>query len=320
MKKTLQEALLIPEDAAGSRLDQALSELLPDYSRALIQSWIKSGWVQVDGQLLKPKSKLLGGEQVTIEAEIEEQDDWKAEDIPLDIIFEDEHILVINKPAGLVVHPAAGNRNGTLLNALLFHEQQQALLPRAGIVHRLDKDTSGLMVVAKSLAAHTRLVQQIQNKEVTRQYLAIAFGEMTGGKTIEASIGRHPSHRTKMAVLENNAQAKDAITHIRLLQRFKGFSYVLAQLETGRTHQIRVHMSHIGFPLVGDPAYGGKNKYPKGADENLKSVLNAFNRQALHATYLALEHPITFDELEWEQDPPEDFLHLLSVIEKECAL
>lgn len=317
MKIPLQEQLEIPANAAGFRLDQTLSDLLPDYSRALIQSWIKDGYVLLDGKSTKAKQKLIGGEQVHINAFLEEQDDWQAEDIPLDIVYEDKDILVLNKQAGLVVHPAAGNTSGTLLNALIFHHAEQVLLPRAGIVHRLDKDTSGLMVVAKSLAAHTQLVQQIQQKEVTRQYLAIALGEMTGGKTIDEPVGRHPSQRTRMAVTRDG---KEAVTHIRLIKRFHHFSYVLAQLETGRTHQIRVHMSHIGYPLVGDPAYGGRSRFPKGISESLKQSLGDFKRQALHATYLALFHPVTGEYMEWEQKAPADFQHLLSAIETECAL
>lgn len=317
MKQHIHEKFDIPLEAAGRRLDQILSELLPDYSRALLQSWIKQGSVLLDGVIQKPKYKVIGGERVTIETFMEEQDEWQGESIALDIVYEDEHILVINKPAGLVVHPAAGNPSGTLLNALIFHNEAQSLLPRAGIVHRLDKDTSGLMVVAKTMAAHTHLVQQIQNREVTRQYIAIALGEMTGGKSIDEPIGRHTSHRTKMAVVKGG---KEALTHIRLLKRFKGFTYILAQLETGRTHQIRVHMSHIGFPLVGDPAYGGKNKFPKGCSETLKNCLNNFQRQALHAKYLALEHPLTDEFMQWEQDAPDDFVNLLETVEQENSL
>lgn len=317
MNSKILESFIIPNDAVGKRLDQVASDLLPDYSRALIQSWIKQGSLLVDGKVTKTRFKLVGGEQIDISAELEEQDEWLAEDIPLAIVYEDEDILIINKQAGLVVHPAAGNRNGTLLNALIFHNADQVLLPRAGIVHRLDKDTSGLMVVAKSLAAQTALVQQIQNKEVTRQYFAIAFGEMSGGRSIEEPIGRHSTQRTKMAV---DDKGKPAVTHIRLLKRFKNYTYVGAQLETGRTHQIRVHMSHIGYPLVGDPVYGGKSKLPKAASPLLSETLKAFNRQALHATYLGLEHPVTGEFLDWQIDPPEDFKHLLSVIESECAL
>ncbi len=316
MKQIIQKSFTIPEDQVGKRLDQVVSELLPDFSRALIQTWIKEGWLQLDGVATKTRFKVLGGEQVDIEVEHEEQGEWLAEEIPLDIVYEDEDILVINKQAGLVVHPAAGNYQGTLLNGLLFYREEQALLPRAGIVHRLDKDTSGLMVVAKSLPAHTQLVRKIQKKDLIRQYVAIAFGEMTGGRSIEEPIGRHPFHRTKMSVEENG---KEALTHIRLVKRYKGFTQVAAQLETGRTHQIRVHMSHIGYPLVGDPVYGGLNRFPKGASDALKEGLKAFKRQALHSCYLALEHPISGDFLEWEQKAPEDFQSLLECIETECA-
>lgn len=317
MNSKIQESFVIPNEAAGKRLDQIVSDLLPDYSRSLIQTWIKQGELLVDNQPAKTRLKLVGGEQISINAQLEEQDEWLAEDIPLDIIYEDDDILIINKQAGLVVHPAAGNRNGTLLNALIFHHADQVLLPRAGIVHRLDKETSGLMVVAKSVAAHTALVQQIQNKEVTRQYFAIAIGEMSGGRMIEEAIGRHSTQRTKMAV---DDKGKPAVTYIRLIKRFKHYTYIGAQLETGRTHQIRVHMSHIGYPLVGDPVYGGKSKLPKGASPLLSETIKAFNRQALHATYLGLEHPVTGEFMDWKIDPPADFNHLLSVIESECAL
>jgi len=227
MNSKIQESFIIPNQAAGKRLDQVLSDLLPDYSRGLIQIWIKQGDLLVDGRVSKTRLKLVGGEQISLNAELEEQDEWVAEDISLDIIYEDKDIMIINKAAGLVVHPAAGNRTGTLLDALIFNNPVQALLPRAGIVHRLDKDTSGLMVVAKSLPAHTALVQQIQNKEVTRQYFAIAIGEMSGGRSIEEPIGRHTMQRTKMAV---DDKGKPALTHIRLLKRFKNYSYIGAQL------------------------------------------------------------------------------------------
>jgi 23S rRNA pseudouridine1911/1915/1917 synthase len=317
MTQTIQESFTIPSQAAGKRLDQIVSDMLPDYSRALIQSWIKEGQLLLDGKVTKTRHKLLGGEQVAIDVQLAAQDDWQAENIPLSIVYEDDDILVINKPAGLVVHPAAGNRSGTLLNALIYYSEEQALLPRAGIVHRLDKDTSGLMVVAKSLPAHTGLVQQIQNKEVTRQYFAIAIGEMTGGRIIEEPIGRHSMQRTKMSV---DLKGKAAVTHIRLMKRFKNFTYIGAQLETGRTHQIRVHMSHIGYPLVGDPVYGGRNKLPRAASEKLKTTLMNFKRQALHSSYLGLEHPISGAYLDWQVDPPEDFTNLLSVIAQECGL
>jgi 23S rRNA pseudouridine1911/1915/1917 synthase len=317
MNNKIQESFVIPSHVSGKRLDQVLSDLLPDYSRSLIQAWIKEGVLLVDGKATKTRLKLVGGEQITLSTELEEQDEWQAEDIPLDIIYEDDDILIINKAAGLVVHPAAGNYTGTLLNALIFYNADQALLPRAGIVHRLDKDTSGLMIVAKSLPAYTELVQQIQNKEVTRQYFAMAMGEMTGGRCIDEPIGRHSTQRTKMAVDE---KGKPAVTHIRLLKRFKNFSYIGAQLETGRTHQIRVHMSHIGYPLVGDPVYGGKNKLPKAASPLLSQTLLSFNRQALHATYLGLHHPVTGEFKDWQIDPPEDFNNLYTVISGECAL
>lgn len=316
MKQKIEKNAQVPSEFAGRRLDQVASELFPEYSRSLLQNWIKDGLLRVNGEVAKVRTKIVGGEILAIEAEMENYDEWQGEDIHLDIIYEDAFILVINKPAGLVVHPAAGNRSGTLLNALVFHHQGQSLLPRAGIVHRLDKDTSGLMVVAKTLEAHTHLVRQLQEKSITRVYLAIVFGEMTGGRSIDLPMGRHAMMRTKMAVKENG---KEAITHIRMLQKFRKFTYVSAQLETGRTHQIRVHMSHIGFPLVGDPVYGGR-KIPAASTEVLRAAVKDFPRQALHATRLGLIHPDSDEYLEWEQAAPEDFQQLLAVLQKEAAL
>lgn len=316
MKQSIEKSIRVPDACAGRRLDQVASEMFPEYSRSLLQNWIKEGLLLVNGEAAKVKTKVLGGEHLTIKAELEEYDEWQAEDIPLDIVYEDEAILVINKPAGLVVHPAAGNRGGTLLNALVFRNPQQTLLPRAGIVHRLDKDTSGLMVVAKTLEAHTQLVRQLQKKAITRVYLALVFGEMTGGRSIDLPMGRHAMMRTRMAVRENG---KEAVTHIRMLQKFRKFTYVSAQLETGRTHQIRVHMSHIGFPLVGDATYGGR-KIPAASSETLKAAIKNFPRQALHATRLGLIHPDTDKYMEWEQEAPEDFRNLLVVLKQEAAL
>lgn len=317
MKTDIDESCVIPPELCGKRVDQAVSTLFPQYSRVLIQKWIKTGELRLDETVIKPKLRVIGGELIVIKASLEEQGEWDAEDIGLDIVYEDESLIVLNKQAGLVVHPAAGNRTGTLLNGLLHHNAAQINLPRAGIVHRLDKNTSGLMVVAKTLIAHTSLVRQLQDKSVGRIYEAICYGELSGGSTIDLPIERHPVQRTKMAVVDGG---KHAVTHIRLIKRLKGFTHVQAQLETGRTHQIRVHLSHTGYPLVGDPQYGGRLKFPKAAPAELKDLLQGFERQALHAKTLKLVHPETDEHLEWQQNPPEDFQKLLIGLEQFCAL
>jgi len=298
----------VPFELGGSRFDQIAAELFPDYSRSRLQSWIKEGVLTVNGQVRKPKEKLNGGETLTVEATVEDNEEWQAQDIALDIIYEDDDILVINKPAGLVVHPAAGHQNGTLLNALLHHCPEMAHLPRAGIVHRLDKDTTGLMVVAKNLMAQNALVEQLQDRSMGREYEAVAIGVMTGGGKVDAPIGRHHKDRKRMAVTDSG---KPAVTHYRVLDRFRGHTHIRCKLETGRTHQIRVHMSHISYPLVGDPVYSGRMKLPAGCSPELKEALRSFGRQALHAKRLELWHPATGDMMEWEVDLPEDMLHLL---------
>ena len=255
-----QTATVSAEDC-GRRLDQIAAELFADYSRSRLQQWIKSGELTVDGRQQTPKFKLLGGEQLTISAELKAEGDWHAEEIALNIVYEDSQLIVINKPANFVVHPAAGNRQGTLLNALLFHCPQLESVPRAGIVHRLDKDTTGLMVVAKTLAAHTDLVAQLQARSVSREYEAVVSGVMTGGGLVDQPIGRHPKQRKKMAVVRDG---KEARTHYRVLERFAGHSYIRLKLETGRTHQIRVHMATIKYPIVGDDTYAGRFKVHKG--------------------------------------------------------
>ncbi|HCT99256.1 MAG TPA: RNA pseudouridine synthase, partial [Methylococcaceae bacterium] len=244
----------VPFEMAGMRLDQALAELFSDYSRSKLQTWVKAGRVHVNGEQLKAKDKLEGGECITLNAEAEVVIDAKPENIPLDIVFEDAHILILNKPAGLVVHPAVGNWSGTLLNALLHHVPQLDTLPRAGIVHRIDKDTSGLLMVAKTLQAHSHLTEQLQARDIHREYQAITHNRMISGGTIDEPIGRHPTDRLRYAVNENG---KEAITHYRVISRFKRHTHIQVKLETGRTHQIRVHMAHVRFPLVGDPLYSG---------------------------------------------------------------
>lgn len=317
MKEKISLESIVTEAMAGNRLDQAVADLFPEYSRSRLQQWIKSGDLTVDGAQWKPRQKVQGGEEIAIDAELKVETSWEAEAIPLHILYEDEEILVLNKPVGMVVHPAVGNRAGTLLNALVHYRPQLATLPRAGIVHRLDKDTSGLMVVAKTLTAHSDLVEQLQARSVSRQYEAITVDVMTGGGTVEAPIGRHSHQRTKMAV---TGSGKEAITHYRVVERFRGHTHIRLKLETGRTHQIRVHMAHIHYPLVGDPAYGGRLKLPKGASTEVVKGLQSFKRQALHAGKLGLVHPESKNYMEWEQPIPDDMLELISLLRDDARL
>ncbi|MCQ3830762.1 23S rRNA pseudouridine(1911/1915/1917) synthase RluD [Microbulbifer elongatus] len=316
MSNQIQLEIEVPAEYAGQRFDQIAADLIPDYSRARLQTWIKGGQLTVDGRTAKPKDKLFGGELLVLNAELEPQGEWLAQDIPLDVVYEDDAILVINKPAGLVVHPAAGNPDGTLLNGLLAHCAGQQNIPRAGIVHRLDKDTSGLMVVAKTLQAQADLVDQLKERSVSRLYDAIVQGTLSGGGTVDAPMGRHKTHRLKMTVLPNAGMggAKEAITHYRLQERFRAHTLVRCQLETGRTHQIRVHMAHIRHPLIGDPLYGGRSKLPAGAGQALIQALQQFPRQALHAAELALLHPETGEPMHWQAPMPEDMLQLLELL------
>ncbi|HFD79097.1 MAG TPA: 23S rRNA pseudouridine(1911/1915/1917) synthase RluD [Gammaproteobacteria bacterium] len=300
-----------PAVAAGRRFDRTLAELFPEYSRSRLQQWIRSGQALLDGRQVAPDHRLLGGEEVEIRAELQDATEVVAQDIPLEIRYQDEDILVINKPAGLVVHPAAGNADGTLQNALLHHDPRLSALPRAGIVHRLDKDTSGLMVVARSLVAHRSLVEQLQQRSVHREYLALVQGEVTGGGCVEAPIGRHPRDRLRMAVVESG---KEALTHYRVIERFSAHTLLQVRLETGRTHQIRVHMAYIHHPLVGDPRYGGRLRLPPAAGEKLREALCAFRRQALHAQRLELLHPASGEAFSVEAGPPADFRHLLDCL------
>ena len=302
----------VSESQLGQRLDQALAELFPDYSRSRIKEWILDRRVTVNGVIIdKPKEKVLGSELIAIDAEIEEEARWEAQDIPLDIVYEDEDILVINKPRGLVVHPGAGNPDGTVLNALLHHFPAIIDVPRAGIVHRLDKDTTGLMVVAKTVPAQTHLVESLQLREITREYEAVAIGRMTAGGTVDEPISRHSTKRTHMAV---HPMGKPATTHYRIMEHFRAHTRMRLRLETGRTHQIRVHMSYINHPLVGDPLYGGRPRPPKGASEAFISTLRQFDRQALHATMLRLYHPISGIEMEWHAPLPQDMVDLIAAM------
>lgn len=302
---------------AGQRLDHIAAEAFADFSRARLQVWIKSGVLTVDGQVRKPKDKLYGGEALQLELVLEAEQRWLPQAIPLDIHYADEHIIVVNKQAGLVVHPGAGVPDQTLLNGLLYLYPELSAIPRAGIVHRLDKETSGLMVVARSLQAHTSLVKQLQDRSVGREYEAIVMGELTGGGTVDKPIGRHQVNRLKMAVLGNSPSAKEAITHYRLIKRFRRYTHIACQLETGRTHQIRVHLSFIKHPLVGDPVYLGRQRWLSGTSAALKKRLSTFNRQALHAKKLTLIHPHTGEEQFWEVDAPGDMRALLSMLEQE---
>ncbi|WP_419813012.1 23S rRNA pseudouridine(1911/1915/1917) synthase RluD [Bacterioplanoides sp.] len=311
MSNQINQTAEVPHELGNKRLDQVAAQLFPDFSRSRLQQWIKGGQLTVDGDVWRGRDKLIGGETLALVTELEAEGDWQPEDIPLDIIYEDDHILVINKPAGLVVHPAAGNHTGTLLNALLHHDPELANIPRAGIVHRLDKDTTGLMVVAKTLQAQAHLVAQLQDRSMGREYEAVVQGVMTGGGTVDQPIGRHGTQRTKMAV---NPLGKDAITHYRVLHKFPTHTYIRCKLETGRTHQIRVHMAHIAHPLVGDAAYAGRTRLTKGITPELRHTLQQFTRQALHARQLGLIHPASEEYCEWEVELPEDFEQLLDAL------
>jgi 23S rRNA pseudouridine1911/1915/1917 synthase len=316
MSNSIQASVSVPFSLGNKRLDQIAAELFPDYSRSRLQQWIKDGKLTVNGETRRGRDKMIGGETLELDVVLEAEGNWEAEDIPLDIVYEDDDIVVINKPAGLVVHPAAGNHTGTLLNALLYRYPGIENVPRAGIVHRLDKDTTGLMVVAKNIPAQTQLVAQLQDRSMGREYEAITMGVMTGGGTIEAPIARHPTQRTKMAVAPED-MGKEAITHYRVLQKFNAHTHVRCKLETGRTHQIRVHMSHIGYPLVGDQTYFGRFRLPKGISLHLRQELQGFQRQALHARELSLWHPTTDEYMTWEVDLPEDFQNLLKALSDE---
>jgi len=305
--------IIIPDRLIGQRIDASIAKMLPDYSRSKITAWVRSGGALINDKTFKPKEKVLGGEIVSLTIKQEKTNDWQAEDISLDIVFEDDDIIVLNKPVGLVTHPGAGNWTGTLANALLHLDPNLANLDRAGIVHRLDKNTSGLMVVARSELAQKNLVEQLQTHSVSREYSAIVYGHMISGGTVDEPIGRDPKDRIKQAVVEDG---KDAVTHYRVIDRFAHHTHVKAILETGRTHQIRVHMSYIDHPLIADPMYGGKIRFPKKADEQLKDVLKGFKRQALHAKKLTLTHPISGEEMSWKAPLPQDLQDLLKALQE----
>lgn len=297
---------------AGLRLDQCLAECFSDFSRSRLKNWILEGNVKVDGEVvITPRLKMKGIEFLELDAQVEDEVGYQPEDIAIDIVYEDDDIIIVNKPVGLVVHPGAGNQSGTLLNALLYHYPDSAVVPRAGIVHRLDKDTTGLMVVAKNIAAHTQLVTQLQAREISREYEAVAIGSMVGGGTVDKPIGRHSTKRVAMAVKE---MGKEAVTHYRVIERFREHTHLRLKLETGRTHQIRVHMDYIKHSLVGDQLYGVGLKLPKAASEELVAQLRSFRRQALHAVQLGLFHPLTGEWMSWQAPLPDDFKVLLQAL------
>ncbi|HJU38950.1 MAG TPA: 23S rRNA pseudouridine(1911/1915/1917) synthase RluD [Tahibacter sp.] len=313
MNERNTQTLEIPLALAGRRFDQVLAELFPDYSRSRLTAWIKSGDALLDGAAVPPRQLVKGGESVSLAAVASQEVPLAPEAIALDIRYEDADVLVINKPVGLVVHPGAGNPAGTLQNALLHHDPALVEIPRAGIVHRLDKDTSGLMVVARTLRAHTSLVEQLSERAMHRQYEALVIGPMISGGTVDAPIGRHPRDRVKQAIVDEPA-GRPAVTHYRVRERFRAHTLLQCNLETGRTHQIRVHMAHIRHPLVGDTLYGGGMKLPKGATADLGDALRAFRRQALHAERLEFAHPADGRTIAVEAERPDDLATLVKAL------
>lgn len=308
---------LVPDQAAGRRFDAVLAELFPEFSRSRLAEWIRSGDALLDGAKVRPRDPVRGGEVVQLTVTLATQTPAEPQDIPLDILYQDDQVFVIDKPAGLVVHPGAGNPDGTLVNALLHRDPALAALPRAGVVHRLDKDTSGVMVVARTLQAQTALVAQLAARQVHRQYLAVVVGALVSGGTAAAAIERHPRDRLRMAVREDG---KDAVTHYRLRERFRAHTALECRLETGRTHQIRVHMAHLKQPIVGDPLYGGALRLPKGASDALVAALRGFKRQALHAETLEFAHPISGEPVRASAPLPADLRDLLAVLREDSAL
>ncbi len=317
MIEHLQKQITIPREYHSQRVDSVLAQLLPEYSRSQISSWIKTGSVTLNHKPCKPKDKTMDGDLIQINVDfIKPETDFnlcEPEDIPLQIVYEDEHLLVLNKPANLVVHPGAGNKNHTLVNALLHHAPVLHHLPRAGIIHRLDKDTTGLLIVAKSLTSHTSLIRQMQAREIQRHYITLVQGHIISGGTIDTGFGRHPRNRLKMTVTE---QGRQAITHYTVNKQYQDFTLLDVALMTGRTHQIRVHLAYINHPVVGDQLYGGRMRFPANANEQLKSVLQQFKRQALHARFIAFSHPETEEQLTFEAPLPDDFELLLNTLDQ----
>ena len=304
----------VPETAAGRRFDQVLADLFPDYSRSRLSAWIKAGAARLDGAQVAPRHIVRGGEAIVLEVRLEREIGASGEDIPLDIRYEDDDLFVVNKPPGLVVHPGAGNPAGTLQNALLHRDPNLASIPRGGLVHRLDKDTSGLLVVARTLRAHTALVEQLSERDVHRQYVAIVYGKMVAGGRVNAPIGRHPRDRLKQAVREDG---REAITHYRVRERFRAQTLIECRLETGRTHQIRVHMAHVRHALLGDAQYGSGLKLPKGASHELAEALRGFHRQALHAERLEFAHPADGRTIAVEAEMPADMTALIEALRRD---
>ena len=315
-KESISLKAQVTDDQAGHRIDQVAARLFPDYSRARLQAWMKTGELTVNGQRCKPRESALAGSWLVLDATLQSAENWAAEEMPLNIVYEDEELLVLDKQAELVVHPAAGHHQGTLVNGLLHYCPTLESLPRAGIVHRLDKDTTGLMVVAKNLKSHHALVKQLQSRSVSRQYEAVVQGVMTAGGTISAPLARHPVHRIKRAV---SAGGQEAITHYRVVQRYAAHTHIRVNLETGRTHQIRVHMAHLKYPIVGDPLYGGRYRIPPNCAKELAGALETLKRQALHASELKLLHPATKLECRWEARLPDDFAGLLSLLHQDAG-
>lgn len=314
MPRRVTRAATVDVAHDGWRLDQIAASVFGDFSRARLQGWIRSGDLRVDGAAMRPRDKIYEGAQLHLEVELERETSWAPQDLPLTILFEDEHILVVDKPAGIVVHPGAGNPNGTLVNALLAYRPDLETLPRGGIVHRLDKETSGLLVVAASPLAHRELVARLQRKDVQREYLAVVRGVPSGGGRVDEPLGRHPRQRTRMAVVPGG---KNAVTHYRIAKRFAHYTALDVQLETGRTHQIRVHLAHRGYPLVGDPVYGGRLQLPRGCSEDLEAFLRGFRRQALHARRLSFAHPASGAALSFESPLADDLQTLLATLAKQ---
>ena len=303
----------VSEEFAGDRLDAALASMFPDYSRSRLQQWIREGRVLLDGETVKPRTRLAGDEVLELNLlEENRSDEFKPQAIALDIVYQDEAIIVLNKPAGLVVHPAVGHADGTLVNALIHFDADLARVPRAGIVHRLDKDTTGLMVVARNLRAHKHLVAELQQRSVKREYQAVVQGVVTAGGVVDAPVGRHTRDRVRMCVRDDG---KPATTHFRVVKRYRGHTHIQLRLESGRTHQIRVHMQHIRHPIVGDPVYGGRARIPGQAGHELIDLLRGFKRQALHAFRLTLLHPLSGEELSWRSALPEDMVRLLAALQ-----
>lgn len=309
-----RETATVPNERAGERFDRVLSDLFPDYSRSRLQQWIRDGHVTLDGRVPRPRDRVRGGERVDLERPREPAVELTPQAIELDVVFADDQVLVINKPPGLVVHPGAGNPDGTLQNALLHYAPELDRVPRAGLVHRLDKDTSGLLVIARSEAAHTRLTEMMQEREIRREYEAVVAGTMTGGGRVDEPIARHPVDRKRMAVRPGG---REAVTHYRLLRRFRAHTHLLVRLETGRTHQIRVHLAHIRHPVVGDPVYGRRPVFPKGASDEVRIALSGFRRQALHARHLTFRHPASGEELRFSAPLASDMRRLLEILERD---